>query len=43
MENIHQTTFEEVWKFERWQALREVTLTGQYDKPPVCKLCQQSV
>lgn len=43
MGNIHEMTFEEAWKSERWHMLREITLTGKYDKHPVCRLCQQSV
>lgn len=43
MGNIHEMTFEEAWKSERWKKLREITISGQYDKHPVCSLCQRSI
>jgi MoaA/NifB/PqqE/SkfB family radical SAM enzyme len=43
MGNIHEMTFEDAWKSERWRALRELTIKGQYEKHPVCSICQQSV
>jgi MoaA/NifB/PqqE/SkfB family radical SAM enzyme len=43
MGNIHEMTFEDAWKSDKWEALRQITITGQYDKHPVCSICQQSV
>jgi MoaA/NifB/PqqE/SkfB family radical SAM enzyme len=43
MGNIHEMTFEDAWKSERWRALRELTIKGQYEKHPVCSICQRSV
>jgi MoaA/NifB/PqqE/SkfB family radical SAM enzyme len=43
MGNIHEMTFEEAWKSERWKLLREITLAGRYDRHPVCKVCQESI
>ncbi|RNC68880.1 MAG: radical SAM/SPASM domain-containing protein [Desulfuromonadales bacterium] len=43
MGNIHEMTFEEAWKSKRWQELREITMSGQYEKHPVCNICQKSV
>lgn len=43
MGNIHEMTFEDAWKSDKWKTLREITIKGQYDKHPVCSLCQQSV
>lgn len=43
MGNIHEMTFEDAWKSERWESLRNITITGQYDKHPVCSICQRSV
>ena len=43
MGNIHDSTFESVWKSDRWSALREIVLTKQYDKHPVCAVCQRCV
>ncbi|RLE37342.1 hypothetical protein DRJ17_06790, partial [Candidatus Woesearchaeota archaeon] len=43
MGNIHEITFEEAWKSERWKSLRELTLAGRYDNHPVCRLCQESI
>ena len=43
MGNIHEITFEEAWKSERWESLRELTLAGRYDSHPVCRRCQKSI
>ena len=43
MGNIHEMTFEDAWKSDKWESLRQITITGQYDKHPVCSICQQSV
>jgi len=43
MGNIHDMTFENAWKSDKWNRLRELTIKGQYAKHPVCSICQQSV
>jgi MoaA/NifB/PqqE/SkfB family radical SAM enzyme len=43
MGNIHEMTFEDAWKSDKWKILREITMTGQYSMHPVCRICQQSV
>lgn len=43
MGNIHEMTFEDAWKSDRWNMLRDITITGQYDKHIVCSICQQSI
>lgn len=41
--NIHESSFEEVWKSEKWNWLRKLTKNKEYDKHPVCRICQKSV
>jgi len=43
MGNIHNMTFEEAWKSKKWNSLRQITISGEYAKHPVCRVCQQSV
>lgn len=43
MGNIHEMSFQDAWNSDRWKALRELTLSGKYDKHPVCNMCQKSV
>lgn len=43
MGNIHEITFEEAWKSEKWSLLRQITLARQYEKHPICSICQKSV
>lgn len=43
MGNIHEMTFEQAWKSVRWKELREITLSGQYERHPVCGICQRSI
>ncbi|MBI2901704.1 MAG: radical SAM protein [Planctomycetes bacterium] len=43
MGNIHRSTFEEVWKSARWSELREIVLARQFDRHPVCRVCQRCV
>ena len=43
MGNINDITFEAAWKSDRWQRLRELTISGRYDEHPVCKVCQASI
>jgi len=43
MGNIHRSSFEEVWKSPRWNSLREIVLRREFDRHPVCKICQRCV
>lgn len=43
MGNIHEITFEEAWKSDKWSKLRGLTIAGKYDEHPVCRICQQSI
>lgn len=43
MGNIHESTFEEAWKSPRWSELRAIVITKQFDRHPVCKICQRCV
>lgn len=43
MGNIHEITFEEAWKSENWSNLRKITLKKDYEKHPICKICQKSI
>lgn len=43
MGNIHDCSFEQAWKSERWSFLREITLKKQFDRHPVCHKCQRAV
>lgn len=43
MGNIHDSTFEDVWKGERWSALRDIVIAKEFDRHPVCKVCQRCV
>lgn len=43
MGNIHEMTFEQAWKSDRWSFLRKITLERRYDKHPICKICQKSI
>lgn len=43
MGNIHEQSFEDIWKSDRWNSLREITRKGEYEKFHVCHKCQQSV
>ena len=43
MGNIHESTFEEVWKSARWNSLREIVMTKRFDEHPVCSVCQRCV
>jgi MoaA/NifB/PqqE/SkfB family radical SAM enzyme len=42
MGNIHEMTFEQAWKSDKWSFLRKITLERKYYKHPICEICQKS-